>query len=74
MPIMQVFILEGRTDEQKASFIAAATQAATLHLDAPAESVRIILTEVPLSNYGKAGRTAKQIRAEKAASEAQRER
>ena len=73
MPIMQVFILEGRTEEQKAAFIAAATQAATVHLDAPPETVRIILTDMPLSNYGNGGKTAKQIRAEKAAAEARRE-
>jgi 4-oxalocrotonate tautomerase len=64
---MQVFILEGRTEEQKAAFIAAATEAAATHLDAPADSVRIILTDMPLTNFGKAGKTAKQIRDEKAA-------
>lgn len=72
MPIMQVFILEGRTEEQKAAFIAAATEAAAAHLDAPADSVRIILTDMPLTNFGRAGKTAKQIRNEKAEAEGRR--
>lgn len=72
MPIMQVFIIEGRTEQQKAAFIAAATEAASTHLDAPADSVRIILVDMPPTNFGKAGKTTKQIRAEQAASETSR--
>ncbi|MDR3379561.1 MULTISPECIES: 2-hydroxymuconate tautomerase [Cupriavidus] len=61
MPIMQVFLIEGRTDEQKARLIRALTDAAVESIGAPVESVRVMITEVPNTQFGIAGKTAKAL-------------
>lgn len=58
MPIMQVFLIEGRTAEQKQKLISALTEAAVTSINAPRDSVRVLLTEVPKENFGIAGQTA----------------
>ncbi|WP_293878253.1 MULTISPECIES: 2-hydroxymuconate tautomerase family protein [unclassified Sphingomonas] len=60
MPIMHVFMLEGRTEAQKAAFIAAVTIASQQTVDATPESVRVMITDLPAHNFGIAGQTAKQ--------------
>lgn len=60
MPIMHVHLIQGRTEEQKARLIEALTHAAVEALDAPIESVRVLLHEVPNTDFGIAGQTAKQ--------------
>ncbi|ACO77110.1 4-oxalocrotonate tautomerase [Azotobacter vinelandii CA] len=57
---MQVYLIEGRSEEQKARLIDALTRATVDALDAPIESVRVVITEVPSGNFGIAGQTAKQ--------------
>lgn len=59
MPIIQAFLLEGRSDELKETFIAAVTDAAVASLGAPRESVRVIITEMPAAHFGIAGESAK---------------
>jgi len=61
MPIMQVHLIAGRTEEQKARLIKALTDAAVEALDAPIESVRVMLIEVPNTDFGIAGKTAKEL-------------
>ncbi|MGO4810624.1 2-hydroxymuconate tautomerase [Cupriavidus sp. 2MCAB6] len=61
MPIMQVFLIEGRTEEQKARLISALTDAAVESIGAPIESVRVMITEVPKTQFGIAGKTAKEL-------------
>jgi 4-oxalocrotonate tautomerase len=63
MPIIQAFLVEGRSEEKKAAFIAAVTDAAVDSLGAPRESVRIIITEMPETNFGVAGQSFKQRQA-----------
>ncbi|WP_110970585.1 MULTISPECIES: tautomerase family protein [Pseudomonas] len=60
MPIMQVHLIAGRSEEQKARLIEALSAAAVEALDAPLESVRVIINEIPASDFGIAGQTAKQ--------------
>jgi 4-oxalocrotonate tautomerase len=67
MPFIQVHMLEGRTDEQKEALIAALTEAALTSIGAPVETVRVLITEVPLANWGLNGTTMQKVRAEKAA-------
>jgi len=55
---MQVFLLEGRTEEQKRRLIGALTDAAVDAIDVPRETVRVLITEMPKSDFGIAGRTA----------------
>ncbi|TVT31735.1 MULTISPECIES: 4-oxalocrotonate tautomerase [Marinobacter] len=60
MPIAQINILEGRTDEQKEALIHEVTDAIVRSLDAPVESVRVIINEMPKQHFGIAGQSAKQ--------------
>lgn len=57
MPIIDVTILEGRSSEQKAALISELTAAAMRAVDAPAESVRVIIREVPPEHFGVAGKS-----------------
>jgi len=57
MPIIQAFLIEGRSPEQKSAFIAAVTEAATRTVGAPPESVRVIITEMPKTDFGIGGRS-----------------
>jgi len=59
MPVIQVHLLEGRSEAQKAELITRVTDAVVASLSAPRESVRIIIHEVPNTNFGIAGDTAK---------------
>jgi 4-oxalocrotonate tautomerase len=59
MPIMHVFMLEGRTDEQKEAFIQEVTEAAVRTVGAAPESVRIMITDMPKQNFGIAGQSAR---------------
>lgn len=61
MPIAQINILPGRTDEQKAKMISAVTEAIHESLGAPRESIRIIINEIPSTHWGIGGQTAKQL-------------
>ena len=58
MPLAIVHIMEGRDDEKKARAIAAITQAIVDTLDAKPETVRVILQEVPKTQWGIAGKPA----------------
>lgn len=64
MPIIQAFLLEGRSEARKADFIAAVTEAAVASLDAPRESVRVIITEMPATDFGVGGQSFKQKQAQ----------
>jgi len=54
-------MIEGRTQEQKENFIAALTDAAEATLQAPRESVRVLLQEMPKEHFGIAGISAKKL-------------
>jgi 4-oxalocrotonate tautomerase len=58
MPIARIAIMDGRTDEQKASIIAAVTEALHESMNAPRENIRVLLEEVPRSQWGIGGQTA----------------
>lgn len=55
MPIINVALLEGRSTEAKAALIRRLTDAAVETLGAPADTVRVLLTEVPPEHWGTAG-------------------
>jgi len=61
MPIAQINIVEGRTDAQKERLIQEVTDAISRSLDAPVESVRIILNEMPRQHFGIAGQSVKKL-------------
>jgi 4-oxalocrotonate tautomerase len=57
MLVLKVTILQGRTDVQKAQLIERLTAAAELYLDEPTADVRVIIYEVPPTNWGAGGVT-----------------
>ncbi|MEJ2481476.1 MAG: 4-oxalocrotonate tautomerase family protein [Acidihalobacter sp.] len=59
MPIAQLYILEGRDDAKKERLIAEVSEAMYRALDAPMESIRVIITEMPKQHFGIAGESAK---------------
>ena len=61
MPIIQVNLMEGRSDEQKEALIAALTDATVQSLGAPRDSVRVLLNEMPKSHWGIGGKSAKAL-------------
>ncbi|WP_160326683.1 2-hydroxymuconate tautomerase [Burkholderia sp. lig30] len=59
VPIAHLYILEGRDDEKKERLIAEVTEAIHRAIDAPVDSVRVILTEMPKAHFGIGGQSAK---------------
>lgn len=54
MPVIDVTLIEGRSSEQLRELISRLTDAAVSSLDAPPESVRVILREVPPTHFAAA--------------------
>ncbi|HDR9095743.1 TPA: 4-oxalocrotonate tautomerase family protein [Burkholderia vietnamiensis] len=61
MPFAQIYLLEGRTEEQKRAVIEKVTQALQEAVGAPKENVRVWIHDVPKMNWGIAGQTAKDL-------------
>lgn len=59
MPIAQLYIIEGRTDEQKETLIHEVSEAMARSLDAPVERIRVMITEMPKQHFGIGGQVAK---------------
>ncbi|WP_233873169.1 2-hydroxymuconate tautomerase [Paraburkholderia adhaesiva] len=59
MPIAHLYIIEGRDDEKKERLIAEVTDAIHRAIDAPVESVRVLIFEMPKEHFGIAGQSAK---------------
>lgn len=57
MPIVEITLIEGRTDEAKRRLIAKVTDAVVEAIEAPIQSVRVILREIPAAHFGVAGMT-----------------
>ncbi|PCI69587.1 MAG: 2-hydroxymuconate tautomerase [Piscirickettsiaceae bacterium] len=61
MPIATINILEGRTDEQKEALIEQVTEAICNSLGSPIAAVRVIINEMPSTQFGIGGKTAKAL-------------
>ncbi len=61
MPIAQINIIEGRSDEQKEKLIAKVTQAIHEAIDAPESNVRVIINEMPKQHFGIGGQSVKKM-------------
>ena len=61
MPFAQIYMLEGRSTEQKKAVIEKVTQALTEAVGAPKETVRVWIHDVPKENWGIAGVSAKDL-------------
>lgn len=56
MPIINVQLLEGRPKEKIAEVIHNITNTVSETLDAPKENIRVIVTEIPKTHWGVAGK------------------
>lgn len=61
MPFAQVFLIEGRSEEQKRAVIEKVSQALVEAVGAPIANVRVWITEVPKTQWGIAGQTVKDL-------------
>ncbi|MCB1894072.1 MAG: 4-oxalocrotonate tautomerase family protein [Zoogloeaceae bacterium] len=61
MPFAQIYLLEGRTEEQKRAVIQKVTAALVEALGAPQQNVRVWIHDMPKENWGIAGETAKDL-------------
>lgn len=61
LPIINIQILEGRTEDQIKALIENVTGAVVQSLNAPQENVRVIVTEVNKTHWGIGGVSAKEI-------------
>lgn len=61
MPFAQIYMLEGRTAEQKKAVIEKVTEALHEAVGAPKEAIRVWIHEMPKENWGIAGVSAKDL-------------
>lgn len=61
MPIAVIHIMEGRSEEKKEMLIAEVSDAIARSLDAPLESVRVLIDEMPKQHFGIGGASAKKL-------------
>ncbi|WP_374488769.1 2-hydroxymuconate tautomerase [Zoogloea sp.] len=61
MPFAQIYMIEGRSEEQKRAVIEKVSQALVDAVGAPKEAIRVWIQEVPKTNWGIAGQTAKDL-------------
>jgi len=59
MPIVQVNMIQGRSEEQKSAMIRGVAEAISTTLDAPIETIRVLIHEYPSGNWGIGPETAK---------------
>ena len=55
MPLVQVTMIEGRPQEKKEALIKKVTDAVARAVDAPPQSIRVLLYKVPAGSWGVAG-------------------
>ena len=55
MPLIQVNMASGRTDEQKKAMLSAITEAVHSTIGAPLDSIRVWVNEFPATDYMAAG-------------------
>lgn len=57
MPIIHVNVIEGRPPEKIKQLINNITEVTAETLDAPKENIRVLVTEIPKSHWGVAGKS-----------------
>ena len=61
MPFAQIYMIEGRTEEQKRAVIEKVSAALVEATDTPIANVRVWIHDVPKENWGIAGVSAKDL-------------
>jgi 4-oxalocrotonate tautomerase len=65
MPFIEITLVEGRSPEQLRSLISNVTRAVVESVDAPIESVRVVLREVPPTHFAAGDVTIDERRAQR---------
>ena len=55
MPLVEIHLLEGRTDEQKKALLSAVSEAVHTSIGAPIETIRVWIQELSPKGYMAAG-------------------
>ncbi len=55
MPLVEIHLLEGRTKEQKKALLEAVTRAVQESIQAPPETIRVWIQEIPPDEFMTAG-------------------
>ena len=63
MPVIQISIIEGRKPEQIRGMIRDVTNAVAENLDAPVETIKVLVTEMAPTHYGSGHQTVAEKRA-----------
>lgn len=61
MPFAQIYLIDGRTEDQKRAVIQKVTEALSEALGAPKENVRVWIHDMPSTNWGIAGVSVKDL-------------
>ena len=61
MPFAQIYMLKGRTEDQKRAVIQKVTQALQEAMGAPKEAIHVWIHDMPKQNWGIAGVSAKDL-------------
>ena len=61
MPLAHIHMMEGRSDDQKRAVIDKVTAALVDAIGVPAETGRVLITEVPKTQWGIGGKSAKDL-------------
>ncbi|MBA4538021.1 4-oxalocrotonate tautomerase [Bacillus aquiflavi] len=64
MPFIQINLLEGRSPEKKEQLIAEVTETVERVIQAPKETIRVMINEMPAAHWGIAGVSVKKLREE----------
>jgi len=70
MPLINVHMAEGRSQEEKTALMTALTEAAVKELGAPRDTVRVWITEMPATDYMTGGELLSEKKARAAATAA----
>lgn len=65
MPIVHIDLMEGRSEEKIEKMITSVSEAISTSLDAPIETVRVIVNEMRPHQYGIGGKPYPVVRAER---------
>lgn len=71
MPIVSINLMEGRPPEKIEAMITGVSQAIVDAIDAPAETVRVMVNEMQQHQYGVGGRPIRVVKAQRAAETAE---
>jgi 4-oxalocrotonate tautomerase len=55
MPMAHIYLVEGRSESQIRNVIKKVTEAIAESTDSPPEAIRVVVQEIPNTNWGKAG-------------------